>query len=140
MLKKRMARQTAESAITAQSNKTEFNQNRFTGNPDPNQIITLNGVTPAEFGTLRLQIKQEPVNPCPALSGKFFCFDRAHHWSLGGEIGAAYGRWDVSLTCSGGSNLPGLDQSVADPKKRIDNNLKKYPVWPILKLQVSYAF
>jgi hypothetical protein len=119
-----------------------FNQNEFTGSPDPNQSITINGVTytPADFGNVRLRIKQQPVNPYVSIGGNFFCFDRAHHWSLGYELGAAYSRWDVSLTQSGGLNPPGLDAALADQQKEIKDNLNRYPVWPIVKLQISYSF
>lgn len=119
-----------------------FNQNQFTGNPDPNQSITIGGVTytPAEFGNVRLKVKQQPVSPYVSIGGNFFYFDRGHHWSLGGELGVAYGRWDVSLTQSGGLNPPGLDQALASQKKLIQDNLNNWPVWPIAKLQLSFTF
>jgi len=119
-----------------------FNQNQLTGSPDPNQTIVIDGnpYTPAEYGTLNLKIKQQPVNPYVSIGGNLFCFDRGHHWSLGGELGVAYSPWNVSLNHTGGTNPPGLDQAIASQKKKIDDNLNKYPIIPIVKLYVSCAF
>jgi len=118
-----------------------FNQNELKGSPDPTQNITINGVTftPAEFGTMNLRIKQQPVCPYVSLGANFFG-GRKHHWSLGGEIGIAYGQWDVSLTHSGGSNPPGLQTEIDAQRKKIDDQLKKYPFWPIAKLRFSLSF
>jgi hypothetical protein len=119
-----------------------FNQNQLTGSPNPNQTIVIDGVpyTPAEYGKLNLKITQEPVSPYVSVSGNFFYFDRGHHWSMGGELGLAYSPWHVSLKHTGGTNPPGLDQAITSQERKIDDQLNRYPVWPILKLYVSGSF
>jgi hypothetical protein len=118
-----------------------INQSELTGSPDPTQNVTIDGVTftPADVGTLRVKIKPDSVNPYVAMGGTFFYFDHAHHWSLGGEIGVAYTKWDVSLSHSTPPD-PTLDQAIANERRKIKKKLNDYPVWPIVKLQVSYAF
>ena len=116
-----------------------FNQNQFTGSPD--QDITVGGITftPAEYGQIDLRIKQQPVNPYIALGGNFWHFGRRAHWALGGEIGVLYSKWDVSLTQTGGI-APPPPALINDQKQKINDNLNRYPVWPIVKLQLTCSF
>jgi hypothetical protein len=118
-----------------------LNGSELSGSPNPNENVTIDGntFTPAEVGTLNLKITPNIVDPYVAIGATFFNFDRAHHWSLGGEIGVAYTRWDVSLTHSSAPDLT-LDQAIANEKRTIKDKLNKYPVWPLIKVQVSYAF
>ena len=105
----------------------QFNQNRVTG--------TANGIAPF-FGTLNLNIEQQPVNPYLSIGGNFFYFDRAHHWAMGGELGVAYtGDPKVNLTSS--NDLEG-------PRHRAEDQIKDYANqfrwWPVVKLMVTYSF
>ena len=96
---------------------------------------TLDGTTYS--GTLDLSIKPQPVNPYLAIGGNLFYFDRAHHWAMFGELGAAYvGDARVSLTASDSRAAV----SVANERHRIQDALNGFPVWPLLKLGVTFSF
>ena len=118
-----------------------LNQNRLTGTADATGTITIGDETfpTDQVGKLNLKIDQRLVNPYLTIGGNFFYFDHARHWSLGGELGVAYtGGGNVSLYSSGSSPL--LDQAVNGARKRLENEVDRYPWWPVAKLQVSYSF
>ena len=120
-----------------------FNQNQLTGSASDANGITLDGTfyPPGQVGTLHLKIDQLPVNPYLSIGGNFFYFDRAHHWSMGGELGVAYtGEPQVSLTRSGGVPSSTIDAAVKQTQQQIANNARPFQVWPVLKLQVTYSF
>ena len=120
-----------------------FNQNQLTGTASDANGITLDGTTypPGQVGTLHLKINQQPIDPYLSIGGNFFYFDRAHHWSLGGELGVAYaGEPQVSLTRSGGVPSSTIDAAVKQTQQQIADNARPFQIWPVLKLQVACSF
>jgi len=114
-----------------------INQNQFTGADGSAQNITINGneySVPA--GALSLELKQPSVLPYASLGGNIY-LGRAHHWALGGELGAAYGKWNASFTDSSGI-ISTSDKAYEQNK--VQNAVNKFPVWPIIKFNVSYSF
>jgi len=96
---------------------------------------TLDGT--AYSGSLSLSIKPQPVNPYLAIGGNLFYFDRAHHWAMFGELGAAYtGNARVTLTASDSR----ATVSVSNERHRIQDELNGFPIWPIVRLGVTYSF
>jgi hypothetical protein len=96
---------------------------------------TLDGIRYS--GTLDLSIKPKPVEPYLGIGGNLFYFDHAHHWAMFGELGAAYtGEPRVTFTASD-SRASG---SLVRELDRVQNALNKFPIWPILKLGVTYSF
>jgi hypothetical protein len=113
-----------------------INQNQFTG-ANGAENITINGneySVPA--GALSLKLKQPSVLPYASLGGSIY-LGRAHHWALGGEFGAAYGKWNASFTDSSGTIS---SSDIAYEQNKVQNAANKFPVWPIIKLNVSYSF
>ena len=114
-----------------------INQNQFTGANGSAESITVNGNTyTVPAGALSLKLKQPTVLPFASLGGNIY-LGRKHHWSLGGELGAAYGKWDASFTDSSGL-ISAAD--VAAERSKVQNAANKFPVWPIIKLNISYSF
>jgi hypothetical protein len=114
-----------------------INQNQFTGADGSAENITINGndySVPA--GALSLKLKQPSALPYASLGGSIY-LGRAHHWALGGELGAAYGRWNASFTDSSGT-ISASDKAYEQNK--VQNAVNKFPVWPIIKLSVNYSF
>jgi hypothetical protein len=115
-----------------------INQNQFTGANGSVESVTVNGTTynniPA--GALSLKLKQPSVLPYASLGGSIY-LGHAHHWALGGELGAAYGKWNVSFNDSSGT-ISASD--IAAELSKVQNFANKFPVWPIIKLNVSYSF
>lgn len=112
-------------------------QNRLTGNA--NGAITVNGnpyvLPPGE--TLKLKYQPQSINPYVSVGGNLY-FDKARHFSLGGELGAFYlGTPRVSLTDSGATVAA---SDLAAEQHTIQHDIKKLPVWPILKISVCYSF
>ena len=112
----------------------EFNQNRVTGT-NPGGTFTLNGNTYA--GTLNLDIQQQPISPYITIAGNFFYFDRGHHVSIGGEIGAMYtGSPRVGLM----SSNPAADNDVATERQQLIKYANDLKFWPIIKLGINISF
>jgi hypothetical protein len=114
-----------------------INQNQFTGANGSAQNITINGndySVPAN--ALSLKLKQPSALPYASLGGSIY-LGRAHHWALGGEFGAAYGRWNASFTDSSGTIS---SSDIASEQNKVQNAMNKFPIWPIIKLNVSYSF
>lgn len=112
-----------------------FNQNEFTGNSIGD--VELNGTTyPGE--QLTFKITQDEFCPYVGIGGTFCYFDKAKRWSLGGEIGVAYtGSWDVTVSNpTGGIPQGDLDQESKD----IEDDIKNFQFWPVLKLSISFRF
>jgi len=119
-----------------------FNQNNLTGSASDANGITLDGTFyPAgQVGTLHLKVDQQPVNPYVSVGGNLY-FGKAHHWSLAGELGVAYaGKPRVDLTRSGGVVDPNIDLAVAQQRQKVENQIKDFQFWPVLKLGVTYSF
>ncbi len=86
-----------------------------------------------------MRYEQQPVNPYLSLAGNFFYFDRAHHWSLGGELGVMYiGTPRLSLSQTGGTADASAD--IQQHKNALERDLKRLPVWPVLNIALTYAF
>jgi hypothetical protein len=127
-----------------------LNQNQLTGTASgpPNQTVNLDGMSfpYSDVGTLNIRIKQLAVDPYAAIRGNFFHFDKAHHWALGGELGGFYtGQPQVSLTRSGGvssATAEGMqiDTALNNELQKAKHYARDFQFWPVLKLQVNYAF
>ena len=122
-----------------------FNQNQLTGvgNSTTDVEIGDNTYTPDELGTLKLSIKQQAVCPYLAIGGNLFYFDKAHHWSLAGEIGVMFtGNASVKLASTGGDPAvaDALAADIEKERKQIENKLNDYKFWPVAKLALSYSF
>ena len=114
-----------------------INQNRFTGANGSAESITVNGNTyTVPAGALSFKLKQPFVLPYASLGGNIY-LERTHRWSLGGELGAAYGKWDATFTDSSGIIST---SDVAAERSKVQNAANKFPVWPIIKLNISYSF
>lgn len=114
-----------------------FNQNQFTGSAISDGTLTVNGSPPIPKGdSVGLVYKQQPVVPYVSIGGNVY-FDKARHFSLGAELGAFYlGNPKVSATSTDPAALPYL----AGYEQEVVNDIKKVPVWPILKLSLNYSF
>jgi hypothetical protein len=120
-----------------------FNQNKLTGTTTGIFPITIGGVTfpGTDVGTLNLKIQQQPVNPYVSIGGNFFYFDHAHHWAMGGELGAFYtGDYKVSLTRSGGAANGAIDAAVNREQQNAHDWANQLKWFPVLKLNVTYSF
>src|SRR5437899_765247 len=90
-------------------------------------------------GTLNLRAKQDPVNPYLSIGGNFFYFDRAHHWSFGGELGVVYtGDPKVDLTRTGGPNTA-IDAALAKEQAKVRDRIKDFKYWPVIKLGITFS-
>jgi len=119
-----------------------FNQNELTGTATDNGTIIIGGqpFPTDQVGSVHLKIKQQPVNPYMSIGGNFFYFDRAHHWAMGGELGAYYtGDQDVSLSRNG-PPAPLIDAALKNQQKRVQNFADQFKWWPVAKIFVSYSF
>jgi len=114
-----------------------FNQNRLAGTAESTGSFKVNGYLVPNGDTVRLEYKQQPVDPYASIGGNLY-FDKARHFSLGAEIGAFYlGNPKVHISDSQGVvPQPDLDAN----QKKLANDLKKIPVWPIIKLSLNYSF
>ena len=115
-----------------------FNQNVVNGSASGS--VEINGITynlPANTPLLATY-KQQPVCPEVAIGGNFFYFDTAHHWAMGGELGVFY-LGEPKLTLNDTSGLIPPDQLNSYQNQAV-SDLKKLPVWPVLKLQVTFGF
>lgn len=116
-----------------------FNQNQFTGTAVSDGTLVINGVTVPPTDSVSLNYKQQPVDPYVSIGGNLY-FDKAHHFSLGAELGAFYlgnPRVSVSTTAPPGVVTPA---DLAAYQQQVENDIKKLPVWPILKLSLNYSF
>ena len=119
-----------------------FNQNQLTGSASDQGTIIIDGKPfPTDrVGSLDLKIRQQWVNPYLSIGGNFLYFDHAHHWALGGELGAAYtGDPQVSLTRSGPPD-PLIDAALRGAQRRAQDYANQFKWWPVVKIQLSFAF
>jgi hypothetical protein len=111
-----------------------FNQNLLTGTATDARVILGDAI-----GTLSLRVEQQPVAPYLGIGGNFFYFDHAHRWAMGGELGVAYtGDPKVSLTSSASGPL--IDAAVRREQGKAQDWANQFKWFPVVKLQVSYAF
>lgn len=117
-----------------------INQNELTGSTPLGQEVELNGNTYQDASlSLRLKAEQEEFSPFITIGGNMY-FDRAKHWSLGFEAGVAYtGEPTLSLTRTGAPD-PGLDADLAAERQDLEDKMKDYKLYPILKVSVNFAF
>ncbi len=114
-----------------------FNQNRLTGSAVSDGTLIVNGATVPPTDAINLEYKQQPVDPYVAIGGNLY-FDKAHHFSLGAELGAFYlGNPRVKVNDSQGLVL---QSDLTAYQQKVEHDLKKLPVWPILKLSLNYSF
>ncbi len=114
-----------------------FNQNQFTGTSVSDGTLSINGSPPIPAGqSVSLEYKQQPVNPYASIGGNLY-FDKAHHFSLGAELGVFY-LGNPRVTVSSTAPVPPVD--LAAYQQQVENDIKKLPVWPILKLSLNYSF
>jgi hypothetical protein len=112
-----------------------FNQNEVTG--DSTGSVAIDGI-PYPSQQLALKVTQNTVNPYLSIGGNLFYFDRAHHWSLGGELGAAYtGSPTVTLSNPTGGIPSGALESE---RKHVEDQIQNFKFWPVIKLTISYQF
>ena len=116
-----------------------INQNRLNGRAVSDGSLVISGYTVPAGEAVDLHYTQQPVDPYVSLGGNFFYFDKARHWAFGGELGVYYlGDSKLELTSNAGDAA--LNAALAKQRDKTIHDLRRYPVWPILKLQVSYAF
>jgi hypothetical protein len=106
-----------------------FNQNELRGTATDAGRLGING-------QLSMKVRPELVNPYLGIAGNFFYFDHAHHWAMGGELGAAYtGGAKVSL------HGPGAADAVSHGVQHaLQRYADQFQWWPVVKLGVSYSF
>jgi hypothetical protein len=115
-----------------------FNQNRLTGKAVSNGSLLVNGYPVPPGDSVNLEYKQQPVDPYVSLGGNLY-FDKGRHFSLGAELGAFYlGNPRVNVTTTPPGVVPSAD--LAPYQQKVENDIKKVPVWPILKLSLNYSF
>jgi hypothetical protein len=115
-----------------------FNQNRLSGSAVSDGTLTVNG-TPVPAGdSVNLTYKQQPVDPYVSIGGNLY-FDKAKHFSLGTELGAFYlGNPKVSVGTTPSGAVPQSDLNAY--QQQAEHDLKKLPVWPVLKVSICYSF
>lgn len=115
-----------------------FNQNRLNGSAVSDGTLEVNGFPVPVGDSVHLQYKQQPVDPYVSIGGNLY-FDKGHHISLGGELGVFYlGNPKVSVTTSPAGVVPQADLDAY--KQQVEHDIKKVPVWPILKVSLNYSF
>jgi hypothetical protein len=115
-----------------------FNQNRLSGTATSDGTLTVNGAVVPAGDSVKLVYKQQPVDPYVSIGGNVY-FDKARHFSIGTELGAFYlgnPRVSVSTTPAGVVPLSNLSSY----QQRAQHDLKKLPVWPVLKISFCYSF
>jgi hypothetical protein len=114
-----------------------LNENHLTGSANGNNL-NFGGTTYIGHGTANLDIKQQLVDPYVSIGGNIY-FDKAHHWSLGGELGAFYtGEPRVDFTAN--TTPPASQQSVQSEQNEIKHYAKDAEVLPVLELSLNYSF
>ncbi len=109
-----------------------FNENQLKG--DATGTVNLGG-TPYT-GHVHLKIEQEVADPYLSIGGNLY-FDKAHHWSLGGELGVTYtGDPSVTLTTNPAAPAAQLDAE----RNQVKDYARDAQFWPILKLSLNYTF
>jgi hypothetical protein len=113
-----------------------FNQNQLNGSAYSTAAnpIMVDGYTVPPNESVSLTYKQQPVDPYVSIGGNIY-FDQAHHFSLGAELGAFYlGNPKVNIS----DNVP--QPYKANYEQEATHDLKKTPVWPVLKISFNYSF
>jgi hypothetical protein len=114
-----------------------FNQNRLTGTATSDGTLTVNGFLVPAGQSVKLEYQQQPVDPYVSIGGNVY-FDKARHFSMGTELGAFYlGNPRVSVTNPSGT-VPQSDLNTY--QQQAQHDLKKLPVWPVLKISFCYSF
>ena len=117
-----------------------FNQNRLSGSAVSDGTLTINGYTVPNGDAVTLKYQQQPVDPYVSIGGNIY-FDKARHFSLGVELGAFYlGNPKVSLTSNDPGITPPEQAELNTNKQKLEHDLKRLPVWPVLRLSLNYSF
>jgi hypothetical protein len=118
-----------------------FNQNQLTGTAVSDGTLIVNGdsANPVPKGdSVNFTYKQQPIDPYVSIGGNIY-FDKGHHFSLGTELGAYYlGNPKVNASTTPSGAVPQSDLDAYTQKATSD--LKKIPVWPVLKISINYSF
>jgi hypothetical protein len=115
-----------------------INQNRLSGTAISDGTLTVNGFAVPAGDSVNLVYKQQPVDPYVSIGGNVY-FDRARHFSLGTELGAFYlGNPKVSVSTSPSGVVP--QSNLNTYQQQAQHDLKKIPVWPVLKISFCYSF
>jgi hypothetical protein len=114
-----------------------FNQNQLTGSAVSDGTLMVNGQSVTAGDTVNLTYKQQPIDPYVSIGGNIY-FDKGHHFSLGTELGAFYlGNPKVAVTCNDPNVTPADLEAY---QQKTEHDLKKIPVWPVLKISINYSF
>jgi hypothetical protein len=109
-----------------------FNENQLKG--DATGAVNLGG-TPYT-GHVHLKIEQEVADPYLSIGGNLY-FDKAQHWSLGGELGVTYtGDPSVTLTTSPAAPPAQLQAE----RSQVKDYARDAQFWPVLKVSLNYSF
>lgn len=115
-----------------------FNQNRLSGSAVSDGTLTVNGTPVPSGDSVNLTYKQQPVDPYVSIGGNLY-FDKAKHFSLGTELGVFYlGNPKVSVSTTPSGAVPQSDLNAY--QQQAEHDLKKLPVWPVLKVSICYSF
>jgi len=115
-----------------------LNQNRFDGSATSDGTLEINGFPVPPGDSVHLTYQQQPVDGYVSLGGNLY-FDKAHHFSLGTELGAFYlGNPKVSVTTTPPGSVPQSDLDAY--KHKVESEIKKLPVWPIIRISLGYSF
>lgn len=79
----------------------------------------------------------DDVMPYVAIGGDIFRFGKARRWSMGWEVGVAFGEPDTTVSNPTGGIAQGDLDTVQQDFEDVFSELK---LWPILKLSLNYRF
>lgn len=89
-------------------------------------------------GDISLKVEQQTFSPFVSVGGDF-SLNRSKSLSLGLEVGVAYtGSPDVTLTRSNGPDA--IDTQMAIERQQIEDKMKDYKFYPIVKVSLNFAF
>lgn len=94
-------------------------------------------------GNINVGISPPRLNPYVGIGGNLLYFDRAKRWALSGEIGVLYCDWEVRMTGSGtptDPKSPPFQVNLAEARDSLQKSVRQLPLWPVVKLGISYSF
>lgn len=121
--------------IIAMDNKIDLKSR-----PDKNIEIGDMYFTPEEVGTLRGSIEKDQVAPYLGIGwGNPFTAHR--RWGLTCDFGVAFtSSPDVTLTATGGTKPPELDEQIARERDNIKDFFDKFKIYPVIAVSFYYRF
>jgi hypothetical protein len=108
--------------------------------PDRNIEIGDMYFTPEEVGTLRGSIENDEIAPYLGIGwGNPFTAHR--RWGCTCDFGVAFtSSPDVTLTATGGTKPPELDEHIAREKDDIEDFFDKFKIYPVIAVSFYYRF